>query len=345
MSATASHAARPTLRDVARAAGVSPMTVSRVVSGKVPVSDPTRTRVLAAIEALGYRRNHIARSLRPSHSSALLGLVITNMANPFYSVIADAVERAARRRGFGLIMGNTDEDPSRERELIEDLLSRRVDGLLVVPVDADASYLAAELDGGTKVVFLGRPAGSAPANVVLVDDFGGAHAGVAQLVAEGHRRIGFIGNPPRVYTAAERLRGFLAVCREAGIAVDERLIRSGCQDAAAAEAAAAELLALPDPPTALFTANNRNSVGALRAIRSAGRPVALVGFDDFELADMIELPFTVVAYDAEEMGRLATDLLIDRIASERHPPQRLVVRTRLLRRGAPPRRPTGRAGR
>ena len=335
MPSTATPAPRPTLRDVAWAARVSPMTVSRVLSGTAPVSEPTRARVVAAIEALGYRRNHVARSLRPGHSSTVLGLVITNVANPFYSVIADAAERAAHRRGFRLIMGSTDEDPARERELVEDLLSRRVDGLLVVPVDADASYVAAERDGGTKVVFLGRPPDRAPADVVLVDDFGGSRAGMAQLIAEGHRRIGFIGNPPGVYTAAERLRGFLAACREAGIAVDERLIRSGCHDAAAAEAAAAELLALPDPPTALFTANNRNSVGALRAIRAAGRPVALVGFDDFDLADMIELPFTVVAYDAQEMGRLATDLLIERIAGQRHPPRHLVVPTRLLRRGAP----------
>lgn len=330
---TTPAATRPTLRDVARAARVSPMTVSRVVSGTGPVAEPTRARVLAAIQALGYRRNHIARSLRPGHSPTLLGLVITNVANPFYSVIADAAERAAHERGFRLIMGSTDEDPARERELVEDLLSRRVDGLLVVPVDADASYVAAERDGGTEVVFLGRPPHRAPADVVLVDDFGGARAGVARLIAEGHRRIGFIGNPSRVYTAAERLRGFLAAHREAGIAVDERLIRSGRRDAAAAEAAAAELLALPDAPTALFTTNNRNTVGALRAIRAARRPLALVGFDDFDLADMIEPPFRVVAYDAQEMGRLATNLLIERIAGERRPPRRLVVPTRLLWRG------------
>ena len=333
MPTTRAPIPRPTLRDVAQVARVSPMTVSRVVSGKTSVAEPTRARVLAAIEKLGYRRNHIARSLRPGHSSTLLGLVITNVANPFYSVIADAAERAARQRGFRLITGGTDEDPARERELVEDLLSRRVDGLLVVPVDADASWVAAERDGGTKVVFLGRPPHRAPTDVVLVDDFGGARAGVAQLIAEGHRRIGFIGNPTRVYTAAERLRGFLAACRDAGIAVDEWLIRSGCQDATAAEAAAAELLALAGPPTALFTANNRNTVGALRAIRAAGRQVALVGFDDFDLADMIEVPFRVVAYDAQEMGRLATDLLIERIAGEHHPPRRLVVPTRLLRRG------------
>jgi LacI family transcriptional regulator len=326
---------RPTLRDVARAAGVSPMTVSRVVSGKASVAEPTRARVLAAIQDLGYRRNHIARSLRPGHSSALLGLVITNVANPFYSVIADAAERAARQRGFRLIMTSTDEDPARERELVEDLLSRQVDGLLVVPVDADASFLAAERDGATKVVFLGRPPQRAPADVVLVDDFGGARAGVTQLIAEGHRRIGFISNQPRVYTAAERLRGFLAACQDAAMPVDERLLRSGCQDAGAAEVAAGELLALPDPPTALFTANNRNTVGALRAIRAARRQVALVGFDDFDLADMIELPFRVVAYDAHEMGRLATNLLIERIAGERHPPRRLVVPTCLQWRGTP----------
>jgi LacI family transcriptional regulator len=325
---------RPTMRDVAEAAGVSMMTVSRVVNGDARVAQPTKARVQAAIDALGYRRNDIARSLRPGHSSALLGLIITNIVNPFYSVIALAVEQAARKRGFGLIVGNTDEDINRERELVDELLIRRVDGLLIVPAGGDHSYLTAELARGVNVVFLGRPPGRVRADVVLVDDYGGARDGGLHLISQGHRRIGFVGNQQGVYTAARRLRGFRAALKQAGLSLPESLARSGSQDVAAGQAAAEELLRLPDPPTALFASNNRNSIGALRAIRAVGRPVGLVGFDDFELADMIEAPFTVVAYDSDEMGRIATDLLVDRIQGDRAPPRRIVVPTRLVARGS-----------
>jgi LacI family transcriptional regulator, galactose operon repressor len=327
-------ASRPTMREVAEAAGVSMMTVSRVVNGDARVAQPTRARVQAVIDALGYRRNDIARSLRPGHSSALLGLIITNVANPFYSVIALAVEQAARKRGFGLIVGNTDEDIDRERELVDELLIRRVDGLLIVPAGGDHSYLTVELAAGVKVVFLGRPPGRVHADVVLVDDYGGARDGGLHLIGKGHRRIGFVGNQQGVYTAARRLRGFRAALKQSGLTLPESLVRSGSQDVVAAQAAAEELLRLPDPPTALFASNNRNSIGALRGIRAVGRPVGLVGFDDFELADMIEDPFTVVAYDAEEMGRAATDLLVDRIQGDRAPPRRIVVPTRLVARGS-----------
>jgi LacI family transcriptional regulator len=329
------RAGRPTIRDVAEAAGVSMMTVSRVVNGDARVAEPTRARVRVAIDALGYRRNDIARSLRPGHSSALLGLIVTNVANPFHSLIALAAERAARKRGFGLLVGNTDEDIERERALVDDLLIRRVDGLLIVPAGGDDSYLATELAAGVKVVFLGRPPGRVRADVVLVDDHGGARSGGLHLLGQGHRRIGFVGNRRGVYTDARRLRGFRAALREAGLAVPESLVRSGSQDVAAAQAAAEELLGLDDPPTALFASNNRNCIGALRAIQAAARPVGLVGFDDFELADMIQTPFTVVAYDAHEMGRTATDLLIDRIQGDRRPPRRIVMPTRLVARGAP----------
>jgi len=324
---------RPTMRDVAEAAQVSLKTVSRVVNDEPGVGSETAARVRDAIVELGFRRNDVARSLRPGQRASLVGLIIADITNPFYSAISRAVEDVARRNGCGLIMAHTDEDPQRERAIIEELETRRVAGLMIVPASSDHGYLQDGLDAGTRMVFIDRPPVNLKADHVLIDNFGGAKAGVEHLVREGHVRIGLVGDDPKIYTAGVRVDGYRAALQETGRGVDEGLVLLGSHDVGAAERAAASLLARPDPPTALFTTNNRNTIGALRAIRDHGRPVGLVGFDDFELADMLDLPLTVVAFDSGELGRIAAKLLFEKSPAEGGGARSVVVSTRIVQRG------------
>jgi LacI family transcriptional regulator len=322
------------MKDVAQAAGVSLKTVSRVVNEESGVGTATAARVGDAIAQLGFRRNDLARSLRRAHASATLGLVIEDLANPFYSTIARAVEEVARRRGYIVITASSEESGERERELVATLLSRQVDGLLRVPAARDHSYLRPELAMGVQVVFLDRPPGGLEADAVLIDNAGGARAGVEHLLSRGHRRIGLIGDPPQLYTLAERVRGYHAALAGWGVEFDESLMRLGAHDVAKAELSARALLDHLDPPTALFAANNRVSVGAIRALNAAAARVALVGFDDFELADMLPAPVTVVRHDSAELGRRAARLLFARLNGHRGPAQTVSLPTELVVRGS-----------
>jgi LacI family transcriptional regulator len=322
------------MNDVAQAAGVSLKTVSRVVNAEPGVGAATAERVSDAIANLGFRRNDLARSLRRAHASATLGLIIEDLANPFYSTIARAVEEVARRRGCVVMTGSSEESGERERELTATLLSRRVDGLLLVPAARDHSYLRPELAMGVKVVFLDRPPTGLEADAVLLDNSGGARAGVEHLLAQGHRRIGLIGDPPELYTLAERVKGYRAALAARGLEFDETLLRLGAHDVAQGEMSARALVQLPDPPTAIFAANNRVSVGALRALKALGARVALVGFDDFELADMLPVPVTVVRHDPAELGRRAADHLFARLDGYGGAPQTVILPTELVVRGS-----------
>lgn len=326
--------ARPTMVDVAESAGVSLKTVSRVVNDEAGVRPETAARVKEAVAALGYRANEIARSLRRRQRSATVGLVIEDVRNPFYSGIARAVEQIARSRGHVLVIANSDENPEAEREAVGTLLERQVAGLLVVPAGRDHSYLLEEIRSGTPVVFIDRPARRVKADQVLLDNVGGGRHATEHLFAHGHRRIGVVGDPPTVYTIAQRVKGFRQAMAAAGVVVDESLIRLGAHDVAQAEAATRELLSATRPPTAVFTTNNRASIGVLRALRGIESTVALVGFDDFELADVLRVPVTVIQHEPEEMGRAATELLFGRLAGDERPPQRIVLPTRLVPRGS-----------
>jgi LacI family transcriptional regulator len=328
---------RPTLRDVAERAQVSPMTVSRALREDVGVSAATRERVLEAVASLGYRPNEAARNLRLGRSDGLIGLVVTNLANPFYSQLALGLEAALAEQGMRVMLGNSGEDSARERQLVHDFASRRLDGVVVVPASHDHRYLAADQLGGMPVVLAASPPVKIDVDAVLLDDFGGTWEATRQLIAAGHRRIAFLGLPAATWTGSERYRGYCAALEDAGIPVDDRYSAHRQRDVDAAEQATGQLLGLPEPPTAIFAANNRNTIGAYRAIRSRGAAVTLAGFDDFELADLLGLPLTVVAYDPRELGREAARLLIDRIAGLRRgqslAPRRIVIPTKLVEYG------------
>jgi len=322
------------MRDVASSAGVSLKTVSRVVNGEDGVRPATAARVEAAIASLGFARNDVARSLRHGRANAL-GLVIEDVANPFYSAIARTVEDAAHARSHILITGSCEEDAERERALVLRLLSRSIDALLIVPAGDDHRYLQPEIEAGTPIVFLDRPPRGVEVDTVLLDNVGGARAAVEHLVRHGHERIAYVGDKPPLYTAAERLAGYRAALRDAGLP-DEGLVSAGSHDAASAERAVRELLALPPDrrPTALFTANNRNTVGALRALSDGDGTIALVGFDDFELADMLPVPVTVVRHDPAEMGRIAAEMAYLRLDGDDGRPQRRTIECAVVARGS-----------
>ncbi len=320
--------------DVARAAGVSLKTVSRVVNDERGVGGATAARVKKAIDALGYRPNDMARNLRRRQRSSSLGLIIEDIRNPFYSAIARAVEEVAQARRQQVILGNSNEDPRSERALVSAFLERRVSGLLLVPAGSDHRYLEDELAHGMSVVFMDRPPGNIEADVVLLDNVGGARLAAEHLLGQGHRRIGVVGDPGMIYTVGKRVDGFREALADAGVPFDESLLRLGMRDVLEAETATRELLSLSDPPTAIFATNNRASVGALRAMREPRGRVALVGFDDFELADLLSV--TVVRHNPLEMGRRAAELLFARLAGDDRAPQTVVLPTELVVRGAFP---------
>jgi LacI family transcriptional regulator len=325
---------RPTLRQVAELAGVSLKTASRVFNGEQYVAPETAARVRDVAERLGFRPNTIARELRAGARSALVGLIIGDVANPFYARIARGAERMLRDAGLRLISASSDEDPGLERALVSDLLERRVSALLIVSCESDHGYLSAELALGTALVFLDRSPRDIDADSVVLDNHGGVTAAVRHLVERGHRRIAFVGDLSRLPTHLERVAAYEEGLAEAGIAEADRrtYARDGAHDADAAEAEVRALLELAEPPTALITANNRITTGALRALRGVDGPPALIGFDDFDLADLLDV--TVIAHDPVRMGELGVELLLDRLSGREGPTRRVLMPTRLLARGS-----------
>jgi LacI family transcriptional regulator, galactose operon repressor len=328
---------RPTMREVATLAGVSLATVSRVINAEGSVRPDLAERVQEAVSLLGYRRDLTATNLRRAdRASESIGLVFDDVANPFHAAVLRGVETVARTRGVLPLVGSSDEDAARERELAEAFLSRRVDGLIVVPAGTDHSYLRADRDAGVALVFVDRPPAFMDADCVLSDNAGGAFEATGHLIARGHRRIGYLGDQQRIFTAAERLRGYRDALGRHGIAYDEALVRMELHDSAAASHATAALLALDDPPTALFTAQNLITIGAVERLRSLDlqRTVALVGFDDIPLADVVDPGLTVVAQDADQLGRLTAEQLFKRLDGDVGPTVQRVVPTTLIERGS-----------
>jgi LacI family transcriptional regulator len=326
-------ARRPTMEDVAAYAGVALKTVSRVVNDEPGVTPSTAERVRAAIEELGFRRNDSARILRKGHTASV-GLIMEDIGDPFYSALSRAVEDVARNRGHVLFTGSSDEDPDREREIALAFCARRVDGLIMVPASDDHTYLLPEISAGIATVFVDRPARLIVADTVLSDNAGGAAEGVAHLISGGHQRIGFIGDSPRIYTSVRRHRGYQEAMAAAGLAVDDSWVTLSAPTPSGVQDALRQMQEGPFPVTAVFCGNNRISVAALRALRAMDWHPALVGFDDFELADMVSPGITVVAQDVARLGRLAAELLFRRLDGDHGPLERTELPTWLIPRGS-----------
>ncbi|WP_246573235.1 LacI family DNA-binding transcriptional regulator [Kineosporia corallincola] len=325
------------MRDVAAVAGVSLKTVSRVVNGEPGVSSTLGRRVRDAIDELDFRPNIGARSLRRAGGrTATVGLLLEDVSNPFSSTLQRAVEDVAIPRGVMVFTASLDEDPQRERELTRAFSARRADGLIIAPASDDQSYLESEVRAGTAIVCIDRQARRLAVDSVLTTNVDGSKAGVRHLIEQGHRRIAFLGDRHDITTAQQRYEGYLQALAEAGLPVDTGLVLSDLTSQALAQAAAVQLLEQPDPPTALFTAQNLVTIGVARALRHLKRErrVAVVGFDDFPLADLLDPGITVVAQDPTAIGRLAATVLFDRIGGNDSPPTTHVVPTRLIPRGS-----------
>ncbi|MFC3493804.1 LacI family DNA-binding transcriptional regulator [Glycomyces rhizosphaerae] len=316
---TSRGARQPTIKEVAILAGVSPMTVSRTLAGGVNVRPDLQERVMAAVRELGYYRNENARSLRPGQPSGLIGVAITNLANPYYGNFALGVEEVAAEHGRRIILGNTGEDVGRERQLVSDFIGRQVDGLILVPTSGDAAHLQPERLGDVPLVLASRRVPGLEVDTVLLDDVGGAYRGTISLLDSGHTRIGFLGNRSSVFTGERRYRGYERAMTERGAPIDPVIVARDQQDVDAASRAARAMLDLAEPPTAIFSANNRNTIGALREIGRRirdglpGPRPAIVSFDDFELSELMPVPVTVIDHDARLLGREAATLLFARL--------------------------------
>lgn len=322
----------PTLHDVAARAGVSLMTASRALSGSHNVRAENRKLVVDAAKALGYRRNENARSLRPGQRTGLIGVIITNASNPYYADVELGVEQVLARHDMRMLVGNTGEDVSRERRLVADFVGWNVDGLIVVPATDEYEHLSDVSATNTPLVLAARSIDGFAADTVLIDDIGGTRAAVRVLLGEGHRRVAFLGCGMSVPTSTRRLTGFQLAHADAGAIIEPHLVCSGAPDPHAALHAARTLLHLAEPPTAIFCANNRNTVALMHALAEdkallATPHVRVVAFDNFDTADLMPIHLSVVDHDARELGMRAAELLVRRVLGDRGSLQRVELAT------------------
>ncbi|MEV6117939.1 LacI family DNA-binding transcriptional regulator [Streptomyces sp. NPDC052109] len=332
----------PTMADVARSAGVSVATVSHVLNGTRPVLPHTRQAVLEAIDTLGYTPNTLARSLVTSRTRSI-GLAVSASSNPYFTEILQGVESAALAAGYGLLIADPHDDPGHERKIVQLLHERRVDGMIVAPSARPHDLVRYLRRHAVPTVFLDRVIDVDVAADTAADGGGGpasaesapwydqvcaeSAAPTARLVTHlaglGHRRIGLVAGLPGLSTTSERVSGYRDGLTSAGLAHDERLLVSGDSESGSAEQATAALLALPGPPTALVTANNAMTIGALSALRRHGLSVpddiALCCFDDFAWADLFSPRLTAIAQPSRELGARAVQLLLDRLQERRRP--------------------------
>jgi LacI family transcriptional regulator len=306
-----------TIRDVARLAGVSPMTVSRVINDSERVSPETRRRVEQAIAELGYVPSRLARGLSRQRTGTL-AVIVPDVANPFFTAIVRAAEEVARRADYQVILCDTRSDLSVERDVIEELISHRVEGMVIAPVsDRSATPLMRLAEFGVPFVLIDRTVPGVDCDVVLGDSSGGARQLVEHLISLGHRRIGFIVESDDVSTARDRRRGYEAALGAAGIALDPALVVNASADPSGGLAGMTRLLELQEQPTAVFTVNNLAAVGAIEAVRAAGLEVpddvALVCFDDIEYASRLYPFLTAMEQPAQTFGTLGAQLLLERI--------------------------------
>jgi LacI family transcriptional regulator, galactose operon repressor len=323
-----------TIYDVARRAGVAPITVSRVINNSGYIRNETRQRVIAAVEELGYVPNRLASSLR-SRRTNVLALVLADISNPFFTLIARGVEDAASDQGYMVIYCNTDESEDEERKYIDLLLQNRVDGILLVPAGSGSAAVETARRNDTPLVVIDRRAPEAEVDSVRGDSFGGAYELGRLLLGLGHRRITLLNGPAGVSTADERLAGFFRALDEAGIPATQRLSLSGRFTITSGREMALQALALEPHPTALLAANNFIALGALQAVQECGlrvpEDISLVGFDDLPDA-LVAFPFlTVAVQPAYEMAQKATGLLLERVAGTGSAePQEIILPTRLI---------------
>ncbi|WP_427129964.1 LacI family DNA-binding transcriptional regulator [Pseudarthrobacter sp. S9] len=330
------------MRHVAALAGVGLKTVSRVVNDEPGVSEATKLRVLKATEQLNYQVDLAAGSLkRAGRKTMSIGLLLPSVANPFSGDIHRAIEDALAARGIAVFAASLDDDSAREKALVAAFLGRRVDGLVLTPVAKSQAYVIPEHSRDLPIVFIDREPVGLEADAVVTDNAAGSANAAAHLMSHGHTRLAYLGDRPDIQTARERRRGFIEEIGRAGISTSTIPVREGLHDEELARLATHELLAAKNPPTAIFSSQNLVTFGAMRALKELGASnrIALVGFDDFTLADMMEPGITVVAQHPERIGKLAAERILARIDGDPTAPKTYVVPSELIPRGSGELRP------
>ncbi len=328
---------RATIRDVAALAGVGIKTVSRVINDEANVSPQMRERVQRAVKTLNFTPHQGAGALRRGDRKTLtLGLLIDAVDNPFSASINRAVESVASPRHTAVFAASFDDDPDRERELIDAFTRRRVDGLILTTITSDHGYLQAEREQGMAIVFVDRPPVGLAVDAVLSDNYASALAATRHLIERGHRRIAHLGDELTISTARERRRGYSDAMLGAGLADDQSQHSDNLRGAQEAYAAVQRLMRLETPPTALFTSQNLVTIGAVKALHHLGlqHQIALLGFDDVPFADLVEPGVTVMAQDPGQIGTIAARRMFARLDGDASPAQEIVVPTQLIIRGS-----------
>ncbi|MGD0475805.1 MAG: LacI family DNA-binding transcriptional regulator [Candidatus Velthaea sp.] len=315
------------IKDVAARAGVSVASVSRVLNQSKPVAEATRRRVLAAAEALDYSIDQRARALR-RRKSGTLGLIVSDVANPYFPEVIRAIESVAYHSGHDLFLCNSDEDPERERFYVRAMIAQRIGGIIIVPVTFTSASLALALRNDIPIVCLDRRVEDIALDTVLIDNRAGGALAADALLDRGHRRIAAIV-ATRTTPGSDRLLGFAQRLAERGIPLADELVRDGEYKQSGGHTAARSLFALEDRPTGLFVANHPMTLGALQAARECALNVphdlSLVAFDDTSWATFLDPPLTTISQPTDQLGSAAATLLIDRVEDRYHGPARSIV--------------------
>jgi len=324
----------PTLSDVAQRAGVSRATVSRVLNNHPSVAEHLRIRVEEAARVLGYQPNRAARRLRTS-TSDVLGLIISDIENPFFTSVVRGVEDAAYAHQMSVVLCNSDENPVRQRMYLRVLQAEHVAGLIICPTHVNDGQDFSELSrAGTPIILLDRRVDNFEADAVTVDNVGGAYLAVKHLVDLGYTQIGMVGGPLHLTTGRERYEGYCRALQSGCLDSDESLVKLGDFKTDSGYHLTQELIALPDPPQAVFVANNLMTLGALRALRERGLQipwdVAMVGFDDMLWSGELCPPLTAVSQPTYELGQETVQLLLRRLEEPHAPYRNVVLQPRLI---------------
>jgi LacI family transcriptional regulator len=319
-----------TMGDVARIAGVSASTVSHVLNGTRKVNTETRLRVEAAIEETGYRRNVVARSLAAGRTQTI-GLSISALTNPYFGSLVHAVERALTDAGYVLIVGDSHDEVESEKRVVDSLLGRKVDGMIVAPAAGSERVSLPEITrAGTPLVLIDRGA-DIESDQVGPENLTSARSLTEHLLDLGHRRIAVVRGLTGISSTTERFDGYVAALTGRGVPVDADLIVDGASNTDVAERAVRALMAPEDRPSALVSMNNAMTIGSIKAIRSLGLSipgdVAFACYDDFEWSDLFEPKLTAAAQDVETIGATAVQLLLRRLAGYDGPPEHVRVPT------------------
>jgi LacI family transcriptional regulator len=327
----------PTIKDVAKLAGVSTATVSSVLSGRRFVSPHLAAEVRRAVDALGYRPNAVARSLRDQRTMTI-GVSVPDITNPFFNGIVRAVDAVADAAGYQVLLVSNEERPDVERKRVETLVARQVDGLVIVPSDDEVVYAEYLQRQRVPTVFVDRGSARLPFDLVTVDNVAAAYAATRYLVSLGHRRIAALATSNVLRNIRERLNGFRGALRDADLPVDERLVVAPGLDVDAGVDAARALLATEPGPTAVFCLTNRMARSAMRAMHALAlnvpRDVSLLTFDDVDWATAMEPELTTVAQPLDELGRQAFSVLKARMDGDDGPVQRPALECRLVVRAS-----------